>query len=276
MIKKRPFICFIVFLLGSFFIGCRKTDHLPLSKINTVERFFKISSSSHPTVKALHQSIYSREKVKPFVNEFVKFGGFPIWDKAIIVSTSSTNNRTETIGQLVFIPFAKDSQNFVASVLAAKIVGTDTSIKLLYHWQYKNFTYQTDSSDRRPSAENAALIFMGFQKIVFGNKDFNIKDSLLFASFAPSYPVKRIEINSASSSLQRLESVTTICFNTYGVGGYNTGCASMDDPNCLQLVLISSVCWTTFISWMTTGGMFGGLLEVVVVLAEVEAEVTRG
>lgn len=42
-------------------------------------------------VMAIRNKIYSQNLEKPFVEKFVKYAGFPIWDKAII--TSVKNNK---------------------------------------------------------------------------------------------------------------------------------------------------------------------------------------
>ena len=171
--------------------SCRKIDiHAPItvdsiqkSQSNEViQKFFNTRLSNDENIKAIRNNILKQEKNKPFVERFVNYAGYPIWEKGIVkTGTEAVQNKTgqgKRDEKVIFIPMALDTQHRVNALLKVEINGMDTTFSMLYKWQYKKYGYS--ESKKFNNADQTALLFMGFESYVFGHKDFIINDSLLF------------------------------------------------------------------------------------------------
>ena len=89
----------IVIMLG--ISACRKIDmpqkSSPAEDSRSItERFFTVPVATNEKVKAV-AGYFSRENdKKEFVNKAVKNAGYPVWDKAMVVTNPGMQNRSET------------------------------------------------------------------------------------------------------------------------------------------------------------------------------------
>lgn len=148
-----------------------------------MERFFNNSLPSNQVIVAVRNNILDQEKRNPFVEKFVTYAGYPIWDKAVIkISHDHPVASREEAGppapnQVIFIPLSLDTQKRVNAVLQVKISGPDTAFHVVYKWQYNQQGYAANR--KYNTANQIALFFMGMESHAFGHYDFIIGDSLL-------------------------------------------------------------------------------------------------
>lgn len=117
-------------------IACRKIDQsddtLPIKADGAVtHKFFNANRSGDPTEKAIVNFIRSKNKTENFVEKTVAQIGYPRWDK--IMSTTS-NRRIKTESDTVnifYVPFVRDSQNYVNASMLISASPNDTSFRYL-------------------------------------------------------------------------------------------------------------------------------------------------
>ncbi|MDQ6608949.1 MAG: hypothetical protein M3Y85_03920 [Bacteroidota bacterium] len=169
------------------FFSCRKTDSYQSDIQKTQikdERFFTVSASASPEVKAIAEAVKKQDDKFHFLSSVIKKAGYPIWDKARIINF---NNRTisgrsssdSSGGELVYIPFALDSQNRTNAVLAVRLNNPDTTYRMLYAANYRLFGYDTTNHNRW-NARSVFVLFSLFDYSVFGHTKFLIKDDSLY------------------------------------------------------------------------------------------------
>jgi len=122
---------------------------------------------------------------------------------------------------IIYIPFARDNERSVNAALAIKIKDTDTSFRMLYDWEYRQF--DTDSASGW-SAQDVFHIFSLLEQSVFATTNFKIIDPRLLPAEALSQiqvdnmNFDSLDVNFTLSEIPGSESsrstLTTIC-NTY-------------------------------------------------------------
>jgi hypothetical protein len=182
---------FFLFVLvaATIYAACRKTDsqaEKPVS-VNQQSRFFDSHRSADPLEKALVSFIKNQNDKKGFVDKVIKQIGYPYWNKAITVNKPVQIGLESTDTTITYIPFVRDSQNYVNASLLIATTGGDTLMGYVCDWQYANMTFGGTQADS--SAENLASFFMFFTKQTLGISKFKITDSALFASH-PVYTAK--------------------------------------------------------------------------------------
>lgn len=188
-IMYKGLFCFLRLLLIATLLisytACRKADvHMPDEQLeSSLQKFFTTSDTTLPLIKEISRNILKQNKEHHFLNSLIKRVGYPKWDNAIVshagsLQTSRAEAGFTVSGTYVYIPFVKDSATIVNSALTIIIKGADTTYKMLYASQYKNYSFgQTGNS---PSiAQNVAYLFLHFQKTVFGHTQFKITDKRL-------------------------------------------------------------------------------------------------
>jgi hypothetical protein len=132
--KNYPlnFLVLLILLILSFNFSCRKeyihapvtVDSIPQSQSGKISRqFFNTHLPADENIISLRNKIRRQETKKSFVDRFVKFAGYPIWDKAVIKiagenRSASNNSSRETInGKIIMIPLALDTQHRAVAIL---------------------------------------------------------------------------------------------------------------------------------------------------------------
>ena len=165
------------------YISCRKIDRQLDEPVSTdiESKFFNSHRSSDPLEAVLIGFIKRENDKNHFVEKVIKQLGFPYWNKGI-----SRHAKPLTHGRgasdsvnVVYVPFVRDTQNYVNALLAIRTSPTDTSFTYLCDWQYSQLTFSSSAVDT--SAEGFALFFMMMDRNVFGHTDFVLTDTLLFS-----------------------------------------------------------------------------------------------
>jgi len=226
-------------LFCASFSSCKKADEHKQAAIFSIDaihaRFFS-GTAQDIRVNAIKQKIYREEQAQPFIANYIKWAGFPNWDKALTGSrhaAAARNTQAENSNyDVVFIPFTQDSSNAIAAILLAIITPRDTIFKTMYRWQYKQLPYKT-ATCAGPTAEKMATLFMGFEHYAFGHTWFDITDSLLFRGERRSLSHAKLRIS--DFSFDRANAlVMEGCHIVYAVGsnGQVVGAApDGPDPN---------------------------------------------
>ena len=147
--------------------------------------------------------------------------GFPRWDKAIKLNGSNTpititepgirqtNSESSVYGSDVYyIPFVRDSDNYVNATMTISISHKDTSIGYKCDWQYTQLQNNPNSSN--DEAEYFATFFMYMTKNVFGTNKFKILDKTIFRSNGHDPLDVSLKTNS-NRSTNNIASAVDIC-----------------------------------------------------------------
>lgn len=95
--------------------------------------------------------------------------------------------------------------------MIAIINGRDTALQTIYKSQYTSLAYETGSSGG-PTAEKMALLFMGFDKLIYGTSHFFMKDSLLFQYATPGKIHRYVGVENDPVFAR---STVEVCFDIY-------------------------------------------------------------
>jgi hypothetical protein len=199
-INKMKFIFWLMLFTGTVYVSCRKTDsRVPAeTKENIENQFFNSRSTANPVVKAVMDFMKRKNESSPFVEKTVQQIGYPYWDKAIIVSLPGVSGRGAADStSVIYIPFVRDSQNYVNASLAIRTTPSDTVIRYVSDWQYSQLPNNINSLI--DSAEKHALFFMVMDNFVFGRRDFVITDTMLFKTSTYRAASVHIEVNTGTS-----------------------------------------------------------------------------
>ena len=186
MKKITQLLAIVLFALIFSFISCKKMDTIsPTQTLNTnalEEKFFNSHRTADPTEKTLIEYLKRVNTKDKFIEQTVKQIGFPRWDKAIANAkkkrTLNSQNLLDDSTQTFYIPFVRDSQNFVNASMIIHTSQTDTSFSYRCDWEYARM--ENDNESANDPAEHFATFFMVLDKAVFGYNKFNIVDTNLF------------------------------------------------------------------------------------------------
>ncbi len=257
----RFFLYLLILLIISFNFSCRKEYiHAPVtidSMLQTgkvVQQFFNSHLPADENVIAVRNNILRQNTQKPFVDKFVKFAGYPIWDKAVVKvaevkgATASKALKETSNGKVIFIPLALDTLQRVNAILEVKIAGNDTVFHVLYKWQYNRNGYKDNTKFN--SANQTALLFMGLESYTFGHEDFKLNDTLLLRGkrISDTIHIESFNKNAAERATQLIQSTVTIC--------YTVSC-SPDTRERSNIVICPPEC-NDFMVWVDDGTGSGG------------------
>ncbi len=269
------FLAILGFVITTLSESCRKVDRFPeesssISVKDKEQKFFNNHRSADVKEKALVDFIKRKNDSHPFIEKAVERIGYPYWDKTLSFTKASTKKsgreNLETTETIYYIPFVRDSQNYVNASLIIKALPGDTTFYFVRDWQYQNRVHGSPTIDT--TAERYAVFFMILDNRTFGHTEFNLIDSNLFAQAAPRPNGERklgfVNISTPSAGRNSLMEYQEICVDFY-VCGDPDWCAEhggCDYLNCASApgtpgycYLVTSVCdgW-----WEETGGGGGG------------------
>ena len=235
------------------------------------QAFFNKHRSANPTENALVNFVKRKNESLHFVEKTVKQIGYPRWDKILHqkkknISTSSFGASVQAdSSEIYYIPFVRDSQNFVNASMIITANTLDTSFEYKCDWQYSQLENNTNTIT--DSAEHFAIFFMQLDKVVFGYNEFKIIDTNIFRQ--QNKIAKKIRLSTPNQAQNNLYSLVTTCqdANVYFQccpyiqdQGYCYGTAGVCDacPECLQstCTMTYSYCWSEYVN--SGGGETGG------------------
>lgn len=178
MRKKFELIggCVLAFML--IYVSCRKIDKVnepEKLQVDRNDKFFTAHASDDLFVQSLVSYMKRRNDKYHFTDTIIERVGYPRWDKSLIVHGSAQGRGASDSATITYIPFVRDSQNYVNASLLVRTSPTDTALQWLCDWQYANYGF--DSTSSGGSAHEVFLIFATMDRNVFGRDKFWIKDS---------------------------------------------------------------------------------------------------
>jgi hypothetical protein len=222
-----------LFLLWS---ACRKVDQQPARDEGSTpaikeSRFFTEHRSTNPQVQSIMQWLQNKNAKKDFVTQTSKQIGFPYWDKALITNPPNRGARgASDSGLVIYIPFVRDSQNYVNASMVVELNPEDTAMSYICDWQYDEKVRSNTSVDS--SAESYAMFFMYFTKTTLGQTRFKITDNTLFASHPRLTSADSLEFNFYDSSAGRVAGRLETNTNQICVPGFF--CGAKTSPQCIN------------------------------------------
>lgn len=130
---------------------------------------------------------------------------------------ANANSRSSSDSSLIiYIPFVRDSQNYVNAAMIISAEPGDTSFRYLCDWQYANQQFST-TAITDTTAEKMALLFMVLDRNTLGHQEFTIRDKRLFhgsTNYADTANIERkIKIEPVQTS-GRSSLMASICYTT--------------------------------------------------------------
>jgi hypothetical protein len=187
--KKNKLLLFTVLMisLGMAYMACRKTDRQPESpgREEIEEKFFGSRPPGSSLIQTTIDYLRRQNDRLHFVEKTVKQIGMPYWDKAIVIKIASPNipgGKDST--DVVYIPFVRETQNFVNASMIVNLMPGDSSFNYMCDWQYKNYAHGL-FEDSKITAEGIALTIMTLDKKVFGHRSYTLLDNTLFSAYLP-------------------------------------------------------------------------------------------
>lgn len=124
--------------------------------------------------------VKKKNEKEHFVETTIGRIGYPRWDKIIVRKKPEAMGRGAIDSSSTFyIPFVRDSQNYVNASMVIRTSPADTTLRYLCDWQYSQRVRSATPVDT--AAESYALFFMLMDKKVFAHNKFVITDTTLFA-----------------------------------------------------------------------------------------------
>ena len=247
-----------VLITGFYLSSCKKTEPLTSngteSSHSMEEKFFGNHRSNDPTEVAFVEFLKRVNEKENFVEKTVMQIGYPRWDKTFIKPKNLPNlqqNLTGDSTEHYYIPFVRDSQNFVNAAMIITATPTDTSFSYRVDCDYRQLANSTTSV--HDDAEYLAIFFMFMDKRVFGYHKFAIKDSNLFKENGNKATKIELTAAAANPTNGNLWDYVEFCQDVYLS---STNC-NLSIPNCPIHTTYSTFtyCWG---EWIETGSGGGG------------------
>lgn len=225
------------------YLSCKKTDIKTESEVANIslteQKFFNTHRTTDPTEKALVNFLKKINEKDKFIEQTVSQIGFPRWDKTISSNQEKINqNSINILGdsiQTFYIPFVRDSQNYVNASMVINVSPTDTSFSYRCDWQYEQ--YVNDSATVNDQGKNVAAFFMALDNVVFGHTQFKINDKRLFkplsnihANDTGDYIIKKVFLSDSINSLISNNLLAYECTDI--VIFYECSICHGNDPDC--------------------------------------------
>jgi len=170
--------------LGCSLLMCTKKDQLATleNEPGAIEKkFFTTNRTQNDDERVLVDYLIRQQQKNKFVEKTVAQIGYPRWDKMITVrrkGNGSGKGASDSTGTTYYIPFVRDTQQYVNASMIINTTASDTSFGYRCDWEYAQ--RQNSLNSVSDSAEYHAIFFMVLDKAVFGYTEFEITDTSLF------------------------------------------------------------------------------------------------
>ncbi|MBS1626936.1 MAG: hypothetical protein JSR09_07585 [Bacteroidetes bacterium] len=201
--------------------ACKKADFSfqKETEMSVESKFFNSHRTGNSEENALISFLQRKNSKEHFVAKTAAQIGYPRWDKmlkkpnkktlvvgdAAVMGTASGN----TADDVYYIPFVRDSQNYVNAAMVIKTSTTDTTLSYKCDWQYKQ--KQNDVNSLNDAAENFAVFFMVLDNNVFGHTKFKIIDTSIFRTNNHSPFEITLTTQTNNNGIQPLMELVTRC-----------------------------------------------------------------
>ncbi len=240
-----------------------ETDR-PETKVDEItSKFFKEHRTSDPREQKLVDYILRQNDSLNFVEQTTAQIGFPRWDKAVAFEKPKKDGEhlvEQGADSVYYIPFVRDSQQYVNATMIINTGTTDTTFSYLCDWQYTQVA--NEPTVVVSEAEKIAVFFMFLDKEVFNHQRFSIIDTTLFLK--GQNVAYNIRFDTVDHTIANLNSYETVCLYV-GVTTYHA-CPSFAPhstsssnilPRC-PVVTWQPICWQQLILDLGDGGGLGG------------------
>lgn len=185
MRKKVGLIGGSVLVVVLVYVSCRKVDtpgeRERKEELKPVSRFFDSHTSADPGVQAITSLMKRENNTYHFLESITSTVGYPRWDKTIVIKGNSALGRGNTgdTANYYYIPFVRDSQQYVNASLVVRTGGGDTAVRWLSDWQYADYGFDTTNA-AAPNARKAFLTLANLDISTFGHHNYLVKDGRIF------------------------------------------------------------------------------------------------
>lgn len=183
---SKRLVAFI--FLGCSLIMCTKKDQLATAEKEPggiEKKFFTTNRTQHVDEKVLVDYLVRQHQKNKFVEKTVAQIGYPRWDKMIAIKTKSNGSgkgASDSTVTTYYIPFVRNSQQYVNASMIINTTASDTSFGYRCDWEYAQ--RQNSLNSVSDSAEYHAIFFMVLDKAVFGYTEFDITDTSILNTIA--------------------------------------------------------------------------------------------
>jgi len=257
----------IITLLTLLFQSCKKSDQVVSieKELSSLERkFFFTNRTGDSTEGKLVDFLIRQNRSKSFVEKTTKIIGFPRWEKMITIKSKSEisgRGASDSLLTIYFVPFVRNSQNYVNASLVISVYPNDTTFAYRSDWEYRYKTHGCPIVDS--TAEAHAVFFMFLDNKTFGYTEFNITDTSLFpTTHVANGGLKKLKILNTPSPLSgrgNSEVVSVTCFDYTVCQNISSGNRTtlMPAPICNTYTYCYSN-WSTGDNGSISGGTGGG------------------
>lgn len=182
LIHKTHILVFLAFCV--LFSACKKME-TNNNLISVKERFFSIPSNANPALKKVIENLKEIESKHPFVEDFVKYEGYPIWKNTKISITNHLANKDEGIDTMLLVPVILDNALYVKDILAVKM-NFDVLFKIYKYDEYALYGFNDDPNRTEPNANDIVSRILQFEIEIFGSSYYLAKDPRLFNDWPDS------------------------------------------------------------------------------------------
>jgi hypothetical protein len=190
-LKKTKWCHYLLstFLATILVVSCRKIDSLHSTNVDKANKFFSIPSNTNQTILRVATELKKQNALTGFIGDFASKEGYAIWDKAIMQTQSGNIAKsqisTSSNDTVVVVPLVLDNTNYVNSYIMAKL-GDSITLRLFRGSDYDLYTFRQTSGDTMNASKYVSKMML-LDNLVFGHKNFKIKDNRLFGdSFPPN------------------------------------------------------------------------------------------
>ena len=235
---------FSIILFALLLQSCKKSDQVasPEKELSSLERkFFFTNRTGDLTECKLVDFLIRQNRSKSFVEKTTKIIGFPRWEKMITLkrkSGISGRGASDSLLTTYFVPFVRDSQNYVNASLIISVYPNDTTFAYRSDWEYQYKTHGSPAVDS--TAEAHAVFFMFLDNRTFGYTEFYLTDDELFPLSQPIIGGKKklsfLSISTQSTGKGQSAGYYENCVDFYVCGSPSsptcTGPSGCDYLNC--------------------------------------------
>lgn len=189
-------------------------------------RFFNLLPNADPMLQKVANDLKKKERTKPFIRNWVKNNGYPLWNKAVVMKGGDRNNTRsgqDVSDSFALIPFSIPGSNSVRSVLNSRINDT-----IDYRFLQQHKYWQAGFTNSNASNANSFMsLIMYVDNLSFGHENFWFRDSRLFkenpvASDSGKYKFIQFKPHTANGRATGL--VYQVCYDVFAPCGPANGC----------------------------------------------------
>jgi hypothetical protein len=160
--------------------ACRKNDWQTPSQKSDKERFFRLPHNSSATIRRAVVVLQEAETRRSFAVQLVQKNGFPLWDKAMTYYDAAARGGDT----MLLVPLVPDGSRRVHAIIELRM-SDQVVMRVLGAEDYKLYPHGRLAGSSA-TAERFAVEFMKIEHLVFGYRQFVLRDDSLLKPFVPA------------------------------------------------------------------------------------------